>query len=153
MFTVDDVITSSGKYPERAQFATIQIRVNAQALVEKVNRLLTSYQNGRPIADEPALSSGFRPPAVNAATPGASETSWHLSGNAVDIEDPAGNLALFCALEVSLLEHFGLYLEDPRWTRKGKQKDGSWSARWVHLQVKAPPSGRRVFRPAGPEPR
>ena len=153
MLTVDDVLTSSGKYPERAKLATREIRFNAQALVEKINKVITSYENGHSKTENIELSSGFRPPLVNAATPGASETSWHMTGHAVDIEDPAGNLALFCSLETSLLEHFGLYLEDPRWTRKIRQSDGTWRHRWVHLQDKAPPSGRRVFRPAGPEPR
>jgi hypothetical protein len=153
MLSVDDVLTSSGKYPERAKFATMAIRINAQSLIEKINKLATSFQNGHPKPDKILLSSGFRPPLVNAATPGASATSWHMTGHAVDIADPAGNLALFCSLETSLLEHFGLYLEDPRWTRKIKQADGSWKHRWVHLQAKAPPSGRRIFRPAGPEPR
>ena len=153
MLTVEDVLTSSGKYPEREKYATQSIRINVQALIEKVNKLLTSYQNGHPVPYPIALSSGFRPPLVNAATPGASSTSWHMTGNAVDIEDPEGTLGLFCAMDLVLLEHFGLYLEDPHWTRKGKQKDGSWKSRWVHLQSKAPPSGKRVFRPAGPEPR
>ena len=153
MITVEDVLTSSGKYPEREKFATPSIRVNALALIEKINKLLTSFQNGHPKPDIIVLSSGFRPPSVNAATPGAGVSSWHMTGHAVDIADPAGNLALFCSLELSLLEHFGLYLEDPRWTRKIQKPDGTWTHRWVHLQAKAPPSGRRVFRPAGPEPR
>lgn len=151
MLTVDDVLTSSGKYPARAKFATMAIRVNAQALIEKINKLLTSFQNGHPKTIVHKLSSGFRPPIVNAATPGASQTSWHMTGHAVDFEDPTGELALYCLCEVSLLEHFGLYLEDPRWTRV-RNANGEWM-RWVHLQSKAPPSGRRVFRPAGPEPR
>jgi hypothetical protein len=146
MLSVDDILTSSGKYPDRVLSATQQVRINAQALVEKVNKLLTSFGKVR------SVNSGFRTISANNQAEG-SPTSWHLTGNAVDLEDKDGDLAVYCLCEQSLLEHFGLYLEDPRWTRKLKQPDGTWKHRWVHLQTKSPPSGRRVFRPAGPEPR
>ncbi len=146
MLSVDDILTSSGKYPDRVVAVTMPVRVNAQALTEKINKLLTSFGKDR------AVNSGFRTMAANTQAEG-SPTSWHLTGHAVDLEDQDGDLAMYCLCERALLEHFGLYLEDPRWTRKVKKPDGSWTHRWVHLQTKSPPSGNRVFRPAGPQPR
>jgi hypothetical protein len=142
----EDIITSDGKYPARAAAATPRIRDNARDLAERVDRLLTSF------GERCEVSSGFRTQGANQAANGAAK-SWHLFGCAVDLRDPLGELALYCLAEQDLLAHFGLWLEDPRWTRKEKQKDGTWKHRWVHLQTKPPASGRRVFRPAGPPPR
>ncbi len=146
MVTGEDIITSGGMYGDRAKYATPIIRANTQELAGKIERLFLSFGKHR------AISSGFRTKDANQAAGGANN-SWHLAGCAVDLFDKDGEFGLFCLAEQTLLEHFGLYLEDPRWTRKRQKEDGTWDARWVHLQTKPPPSGRRVFRPAGPMPR
>lgn len=146
MITLDDVLTTSGKFKSRAGLATHDVKMNASVTAERASSLMLSFGRDR------ALTSGFRPQKVNASTPGAAKNSWHIYGCAIDIEDNDRELALFCLAEVKLLEHFGLWLEDPRWTRVKDQKTGKWSC-WVHVQTKPPASGNRIFRPAGPMPR
>ena len=46
---------------------------------------------GRPLK----INSGFRGPAVNAATPGSSKTSQHMRGEAADITIPGSSDASF----------------------------------------------------------
>lgn len=147
MITAKDVIDSSGKYPERSAFTTDEIMANAARLAAAYTRLETSF--GRPIV----LSSGFRPQHVNARIDGAATNSLHKLACAGDAEDPDRELAIFCLSDLKLLEHFGLYLEDPRYTRRRHPDTKAWMF-WVHLQIVPPRSGKRVFIPHdGPIPR
>lgn len=92
MITVSDILTSSGKYPDREKLATPEVRMNADDLCKRLNKLLVliSYPtNLAPLK----VSSGFRPAAVNAGIAGAAKKSAHLVGLAVDFEGQAlGNL-------------------------------------------------------------
>lgn len=84
------------------------------------------------------INSGWRPPQVNAATPGSAPNSKHMSGQAVDLYDPDGDLDEW-AMSVDGLEtltKLGLWMEHPSAT-KG----------WCHLQTVPPRSGNRVFYP------
>lgn len=62
--------------------------------------------------------------------------SCHLSGEAVDIADPDGSLQKWLKENTMLLEGLGLYVEDFKYTPG-----------WVHIQTRAPKSGRRFFIP------
>lgn len=103
----------------------------------EVTKLLASVQGL--FADCPvplSVSSGYRPAAVNAQVPNSAKRSAHMYCQAVDLKDPEGNLARYMLLNVSLLDKWDLYLEDPSYT-KG----------WVHLQTRRTRSGRRIFKP------
>ena len=69
--TVDDVITSSGRYPERKESPelTDEVKSNIAGLVDKVNRLLTELKWNKNVS----ISSGFRPSNVNIKTKGAAK--------------------------------------------------------------------------------
>ena len=110
---------------------TVEIEANAQEMVRKANALLVAF-------DEPArgVNSGWRPKAINAATPGSAQFSKHMTAQAVDIADPHGDLDEWCLAHLDILEALGLYLEHPAST-KG----------WCHVQTVAPRSGNRVFYP------
>ena len=83
------------------------------------------------------VRSGWRPPAVNAATANASPTSLHMRCFAIDIEDNDHTLAKWCQANAdTVLKDLGLYLEHPDFTPT-----------WTHVQLVAPGSGNRVFRP------
>ena len=82
---------------------------------------------------EPILSSGYRPSHFNKIAGGAAR-SGHLTCEAIDIKDPDGSIAKLLMSNLELLEHLGLYLEDPEYTKN-----------WVHLQTR--PTLRRVFKP------
>ncbi len=129
---IADILTSSGKFPERpVKWPPAQnIVAHAYDMVAKLNRLLLYWE--RPIT----ISSGYRPPAVNAVTKGAAKGSLHQMCAAVDVVDPGGRLAAFCLADLPMLEHLGLWMEDPAFTRG-----------WCHLQLFAPKSGNRVFQP------
>jgi hypothetical protein len=127
VLTLEDILTSSGRYPDRAASpeCTEEVRRNAQTLCNRVNGLLLH------LSRSPRASSGFRTKAANAAAGGAPH-SHHLKGEAVDLEDRDGSLE--AAITDELLAQFGLYREDPKRT-----------VGWVHIQSVAPASGHRTF--------
>lgn len=93
--TVEDIITSSGRYPERKQSAelTPEVLSNMEETAKRVNALLNEIGWTEKIS----ISSGFRPSAVNAGVAGAAKKSAHMIGKAVDIfqskpENKVGNL-------------------------------------------------------------
>lgn len=109
---------------------TPEIVANAAILVERVHKLLKAFGEDR------AVTSGWRPPSVNAATVGAAVKSKHMSGQAIDLADPEDDLDAWCLANQDKLEEFQLWLESPDATPK-----------WCHLQMVPPKSGRRVFLP------
>ena len=116
------------KYPDAW---SEEIEGNAIDLLDRVNALLADFGEDRKV------NSGWRPPEVNANTKGAAVKSKHMTGNAVDLDDPEGDLDDWCSAEdgLNLVPH-GLYMEHPAAT-KG----------WCHLQNLPPKSGKRVFYP------
>ena len=62
-------------------------------------------------------------------------SSMHLSGRALDIADPNGELWKWTKDNVALLEEIGLWVEDDPSTPR------------VHYQTKPPNSGNRFFKP------
>lgn len=69
------------------------------------------------------VSSGYRPPSINARIGGA-KRSAHLLCKAVDFKDTDGSLAQWCLDNIDFIKSCGLYMEHPDFT-KG----------WVHLQT------------------
>lgn len=128
MITVEEYLKGRDKqYP--TEF-TVDLRINAQATIQKVNDLLDVF------GQERRVTSGWRPAAVNAATPGAAKFSRHMTCEACDLEDPEGDLDEWCLEHPKNLEEIGLWQEFPGST-KG----------WCHLQIIQPKSGKRVFYP------
>lgn len=134
--TVDDWLTSSGKYPWRAKHkeVTPELLAKAADYVARLNALCKELY-----IKNPKFRSGFRPSEVNKKTPGASKKSGHMYGTAGDLEDPTGeidHIFLMNSGKGGVLEKHGLYLESP------KSTEG-----WAHTQSHAPASGNRVFIP------
>lgn len=135
MLTLNDWITSSGKYPERAKSSelTDEIKKNANTLLTLVNALLTDLA----VDPMPKVSSGFRPSSVNSALPNAAKRSLHMTGLAIDLADEDNNLDKLIQVKPELLDKYELWLEHPdatdRWTHLDK---GTRTARKV-----------RIFRP------
>lgn len=137
MIKIDDYITSSGRYPERADSpelhkATI---LYATELLERVNKALKYLGLEDRFKD---VSSGFRPTNSNKIANG-SKKSAHLFGQAIDIVDDKSQ-TLCKAFTKEVLEMFDLYREDSDYTI-GKNTN------WTHLQTRPTRSGRRVFKP------
>lgn len=122
---------------------TPDIEREAGRTVELVNRLLVyAALGGVALSNHPTngslVSSGWRPPAVNRATLRAAPNSKHMTGRALDVYDPDGDLDEWLVTDKgrAALESVGLWMEHPAAT-KG----------WSHLQSVPPGSGRRVFYP------
>lgn len=120
---------------------TPELRTNALRTLESVNKLIgLMAQDGITLESSPLtltpVSSGWRPVAINAATPGAAARSLHITCEAIDLYDPEGVIDDWCMSHIPELEYYKLYLEHPAAT-KG----------WCHLQTRAPRSGYRVFYP------
>lgn len=132
--TLQDWITSSGKYPWRAKHKelTDDVKKKAQILVDKQNAALDDLEYKGPRK----YSSGFRPSDVNKKTKGASKTSTHMSGEGGDIEDIQGVIDFLFRTNEGVLKKHDLYLEDPKYTET-----------WSHTQYRPTKSGKRVFIP------
>ena len=142
MITLEQYFMGHERDPAYGNYLTPDIRDNAARLLPVVNGLLLlAHKNGVLLYTNPKtkslVSSGWRPPAVNASTPGAAPNSLHMICRAIDIYDPEGDLdEWLVGVTHTYLTGMGLWLEHPAAT-KG----------WAHLQDKAPRSGRRVFYP------
>ena len=114
-----------------AEDYTPQISDNLDAVVEKVNQFLAKYTG--PVL----VNSGWRPAAVNSSTMGAAPKSNHMVGLAVDLSDVDGKIMAYVLNNLDLALKLGLYFEDWRWTKT-----------WCHIQIIAPKSKKRIFRPS-----
>jgi hypothetical protein len=121
-----------GRDEEYPLAMTPQIERNAATMVQLANALLARFGQGR------RVNSGWRPPQVNAATPNAALLSKHMTGQAIDLADPEGDLDDWLMTEAgqAALSDIRLWHEHPAAT-KG----------WAHLQSIPPRSGRRTFYP------
>lgn len=141
MITVDDYFM--GRREQYPLALTPAIERNAHRTVALVNAMLArAMAAGVHAAQHPKtrspVSSGWRPPVVNAATTGAAVNSRHMTGEAVDLYDPDGDIDEWLVSDAgqSVLVELGLWMEHPSAT-KG----------WAHLQTMPPRSQRRVFYP------
>jgi hypothetical protein len=129
-----------GAYPDEC---TLSVRRNAAAWLAAANTALKcaaddGVEPGVNKHTGNALASGWRPKGVNAETSNAAHLSTHIYGCGGDIQDQVDRrLARWCLRHLDVLEGLGLYMEDPRWTPS-----------WVHWQIVAPGSGKRVYIPS-----
>jgi len=117
------------------------LRANAARTVEVADKLLVLAKGAGVTLESNKLghivNSGWRPPDVNAAVPGAALKSLHMRCLAIDLHDPDGDLDDWCLSNGdTVLKDLGLWLEHPAAT-KG----------WCHVQLVPPRSGKRVFYP------
>lgn len=113
------------KYP-----TTDELKQNLEDLLYKLNQIRVIY--GKPMIITSGLRSAEDQQRIN---PKASK-SRHLTGQAVDIADPKGELWKWLMDHMALVESLGLYLEDK-----------SATPTWVHIQSVGPKSGKRIFLP------
>lgn len=124
MITLKNYLTASGRYPEREhdKELTKELLTNAEKLLKQVNNFLIE------LGVDPSsltVSSGFRPSAVNASTPGSAKKSLHMQCLAIDIADPDGSLDELIDKNDALKKKYSLWQESPK-----------HSPKWVHLDLK-----------------
>jgi hypothetical protein len=118
------------------------MRTEAARTVALANKMMVRLQaagvhlEAKP--DGSYVNSGWRPPQVNAATPGAALRSKHMTCQAIDVHDPEGLIDAWLMTSPGLqtLAELGLWLEHPSSTKN-----------WSHWQTVPPGSGNRVFYP------
>lgn len=139
---------------DKAHPPTAEMRSNAALIVALANELLDEAEAGGVTLTRMdqvtgnLVASGYRPPAVNDRTRNAATNSTHLSCEGLDIQDSAHqDLARWCLNNRQILDRLCLYMEDPRWTYSVN------GDHWVHLQCRAPGSGKRVYVPSSAPPR
>lgn len=135
MITVQEYLTASGSYPERAKSneLTPDLLANAQKLIDAINAFMKELG----VSQKLRVSSGFRPSAVNASIANAAKKSLHQRCLAIDIlDDKNQSLAKLCASKPELLRKYKLFVENPDFT-KGKNTN------WLHLDL-----GTRSDRPS-----
>lgn len=114
---------------------TQEVSDNLDELLIVLNKVRSAY--GKPMT----VNSGWRPPSINAATPGAAAHSLHCEGLACDFADPDGKLMDWVLENLELMKDCGVYLEHFNWTPN-----------WVHMGIRAPKSGHRIFIPNANRP-
>lgn len=124
-----------------------EFEANAKVLLGRVNALIGELE-GR-LEVQWVVSSGWRPPSVNAAIGGAPR-SRHMTAEAIDFLDPGHVLGSFLEANSGLLVRHQLAMEDLRWCVKRSALGEV--VRWCHLQSVIPRSGRVVFQPFPGEP-
>jgi hypothetical protein len=112
-----------------------EVRANAVELLDRVNALLLDCV-GIEAAENPSVNSGWRPASYNATIANAAPKSRHITGEAVDLSDPDGELDQFLFDNPQFLARHSLWMEHPLATKN-----------WSHLQSVAPRSGNRIFIP------
>lgn len=104
---------------DSAEPLTQEMCYNLFDLLPRVN--LVRFHYNKPLY----VSSGYRPPSINASVGGAKRSS-HLLCMAVDFADTDGEFAKWCLANMDIIKKAGLYFEHPNYT-KG----------WVHLQSRS----------------
>jgi len=103
---------------------------------QNMEKLLIAVNLLRDLYNKPMkVSSGYRPGVYNKAADGANR-SCHLTCEAIDLQDTDRLLTAWLLTNLDILEDAGLYMEDNKSTPT-----------WVHLQIRAPRSGKRIFIP------
>jgi hypothetical protein len=126
-FSVDELLQAGSHKWKRSEVDVVTLR-NLDDLCRKVNAL--GYEPS--MYSSSCLRSIKDQQRINPKAMGSS----HLYGAAVDIADPTGALAKWLVANKSKLIECGLWMEDPAST-KG----------WCHLQIYAPKSMTRIFKP------
>lgn len=121
----------------RAEFISLpkDVQSNLMILLERINKIRSAY--GKPMR----VNDGIRIKGLNDY---GAKSSNHYLGAAIDIDDDdSGTLWKWLMLEenMQLLKNVGLWLEHGNYTH---HKNGTW----VHFQIVAPKSGRRIFIPS-----
>lgn len=111
---------------------TSDIEANLQILLDRLNQLVPLY--GKALLINSGLrSQGFQDDLIKAGKSNAPH-SKHLTGEAVDLNDPDGAFHEWCKSRSEILESIGFWCEE----RQGG---------WQHLQISPPHSGHRWFFP------
>lgn len=119
-----DYVSKKDRRLEYPKEFTPTVLANAKKLLVQVNALLSDLG-----ITSGGVTSGWRPVAVNSATPNSAKASYHMTGLAVDLLDNAKqDLAHLIASRPDLLKKYNLWLESPLSTK-------GINTNWCHLDL------------------
>lgn len=126
-FTRKELLSAGSRKWKESELDAVTLR-NTDEMVARLNKLgyappMYASSFLRSLADQKRIN----PKAMG---------SCHLYGAAVDVSDPDGKFAAWLMIMEEKLVECGLWMENP------KKTPG-----WVHLQMFAPKSFKRVFNP------
>lgn len=123
MLTIKDILTSSGKYPDRESHpeCTEEVKNNAKKLIDILNPFLEELGIKNPV-----VSSGFRTSDANAALANSAKKSLHMQGLACDLSDIKGTIDKLVESRDDLKKKYGIWQESPASTNG-----------WCHLDIKS----------------
>lgn len=126
----DEILQGRAKLEELDK----ETQENLAILHERINKLRKAY--GKPLK----VNDGYRRPKDTPKN--GAKLSKHLIGAAIDLDDD-DKCTFWNWLKdnLNLLQEYGLWIEDPRWTHG---KVGTW----IHFQCQSPKSGKRIFIPS-----
>lgn len=124
---------------------SVEIAQNLGSLLQILLKLEAAY--GKPLYITSGLRTMSHHLAIYAAKNAARAkqglpplavpmASKHLYGQAADIADVGGDFWKWCMVNMDLMTQLGVYFEDRAATPT-----------WVHIQIVAPKSGKRIFMP------
>lgn len=119
MLTLKDYFM--GRDVSCAKELTPEITANATELLMRINALLSDLN-----ITNVQISSGWRPPSINANVKGAAKKSAHMTGLACDLKGQ--DVAIAILKSPDLLKKYSLWLENPSHT-------SSSSGGWTHLDM------------------
>jgi len=121
-----DFVTKKDRRIQYATDFTEEINNNSIILLDKINHLLNELG-----IDKGDVTSGWRPPSINAKTANAAKRSAHMMGKAVDLLDNHNqDLAKLIGSRPDLLRKYDLFMEDMNSTR-------GQNTNWCHLDYMA----------------
>lgn len=132
-----------GRDVSHAAELTQEIRANAVVTVGRINALLGHFVAATNNQKPRKWNSGWRPAAINAATPNAAKRSKHMTGQAGDVSDDE-SLDSWCMTNdgKAALILCKLWMEHP-----------SNTPGWSHFQIVPPKSGSLIFYAVAPSVR
>ena len=135
MITVDDYFM--GRRETCPDEYESHFAINAVVTVDRANLLLSKFRVATGDTDSRKVRSGWRPPSINAKTPGAATKSGHMDGRSLDIEDVVNDFDawLMTTAGEDALRHCNLWHEHPEATPT-----------WAHVQTYPPGSGNLHFK-------
>jgi hypothetical protein len=129
-FTLEEMtVTSTGLANIPGQVERNNLAYLVKNILDPVRELL-----GKPIH----VNSGYRSPAVNAATPNSATKSQHMTGEAADLDNGDGNALLFKLIR----DHFEF--DQLIWEHGTDQNPA-----WVHVSIKTHGNRGEVLKTVG----
>lgn len=137
LLTVEELLMGRVKMSDLSE----QDQKNVKETVRRINLLFEGFV----WPHKKKVNDGYRRPQDKPKN-GAS-MSTHFSGLAVDLDDElAGEVWKYVFENRKRMKEIGVWAEHPNWTH-------SSGGTWMHLQIKAPKSGKRFYVPSSqPDP-